>query len=86
MVEYASASVLELSRATQFLHSIKPSLRDRVVFAIEKTQPFDQSVVFHLVERKIPEGVKRGKEHCSVFLLSAEYILEHPFFKGDDND
>lgn len=86
MVEYSDASVLELLRATQFLHSIKPSLRDRIVCAIEKTQPFDQSVVFHLVERKVAEGVKRSEEHYSIFMLSAEYILEHPFFKGDDND
>ena len=86
MVEYADASILELSRATQFLHSIKPSLRDKIVYAIEKAQPFDQSVVFHLVDRKVPEGVKRGEEHCSIFLLSSEYILEHPFFKGTEND
>lgn len=86
MVEYADASMLELARATQFLHIVKPSLRNKLVYGIEKTQPFDQSVVFHLVDRKIPEGVKRSEEHCSIFMLSAEYILEHPFFKVDDDD
>jgi len=86
MVEYSDATTLELSRATQFLHLIKPALRDKIVYAIEKAQPFDQSVVFHLAYRKVQEGVKRSEEHYSIFMLSAEYILEHPFFKGDDND
>ena len=86
MVEFADASILDLSRSTQFLHHIKPSLRDKLVFAIEKAQPMDQSVVFHLVDRKIPEGQKRTEDNCSIFILSAEYILEHPYWKGTGND
>lgn len=86
MVEFADASIHDLSRSTQFLHHIRPSLRDKLVFAIEKAQPMDQSVVFHLVDRKVPEGHKRTEENCSVFILSAQYILDHPFFKGTDND
>lgn len=86
MVEFTDASILDLSRATQFLHHIKPSLRNKLVFAIEKAQPMDQNVVFHLVDRKVPEGHKRTEENCSIFMLSAEYILEHPYWKGIDND
>lgn len=86
MVEFADASILELSRATQFLHYIKPSLKDKLVFAIEKALPMDKNVVFHLVDRKVPDGHKRTEENCSIFMLSAEYILEHPYWKGIDND
>lgn len=86
MPEFADASILDLSRSTQFLHHIKPSLRDKLVFAIEKAQPLDQSVVFHLVERNVPEGQKRTDEHCSIFILSAEYILEHPYWRKVYND
>jgi len=86
MVDFADSSVDDLSRATQFLHHIKPNFRNKLVYGIEKPQPLDQSVVFHLMERKIPEGEKRTDEHKSIFILSAEYILEHPFWKGGKND
>lgn len=86
MVEFADASIQDLSRSTQFLHFIRPSLRDKLVFAIEKPQPKDQSVVFHLVDRYITKDHKRTEENCSTFILSAEYILEHPYWKGIDND
>lgn len=86
MVEFANASILDLSRSTQFLHHIKPSLRDKLVYAIEKAQPMDQSVVFHLIDRKIQEDEKRTEDNCSIFMLSAEYILEHPYWKSIDND
>lgn len=82
MVEYVDVSVDDLSRSTKFLHHVNPSLRDKLVFAIERAQPFDQSVVFHLMERKVPQGVKRDETHRSIFMLSAEYILEHPYWKG----
>ncbi len=81
MTEFADASVLDLARATRFIHHIKPSLRDKLVFAIEKAQPMDQSVVFHLMKRKIEEGEKRSAEDNEIFMLSAEYILEHPYWK-----
>lgn len=86
MVEFANASILELLRSTQFLHHINPSLKDKLVFAIEKAQPMDQSVVFHLMDREIPEGQKRTEDNCSIFILSAEYILEHSYWKGIGND
>ena len=86
MVEFTDSSILDLSRVTQFLHQINPSLRDKLVFAIEKALPMDQSVVFHLVDRKIPEGQKRTEDNCSMFMLSTEYILEHPYWKGNSND
>jgi hypothetical protein len=86
MVEFTEASVLDLVRATQFLHYIKPSLRDKLIYAMEKPQSMDRSVVFHLMDRKVPEGEKRTEENTSTFILSAEYILEHPFWKGTSND
>lgn len=81
MVDFADASVNDLSRATQFLHYVNPKLRNKIVYAIEKAQPMDQCVVFHLMERKLPEGEKRTDEHKSIFMLSAEYILEHSYWK-----
>jgi hypothetical protein len=86
MIEFADSSILDLIRATQFLHYIKPSLRDKLIYALEKPHPSDRSVVFHLMDRKVPEGEKRTEENTSIFILSAEYILEHPFWKGTSND
>jgi hypothetical protein len=86
MIEFADSSILDLIRATQFLHYIKPSLRDKLIYALEKPRPSDRSVVFHLMDRKVPEGEKRTEENTSIFILSAEYILEHPFWKGTSND
>jgi hypothetical protein len=81
-IEFVDASVHDLSRATKFLHHIKPSLRDKLVFGIEKAMPFDQSVVFHLANRKKEDDVRE----TSIFLLSAEYILDHPYWKGLSSD
>lgn len=86
MVEFADSSTNDLVRATQFLHHIKPTYRNKLVIGIEKPQQLDHSVVFHLIERKLPEGETRSDEHKSIFMLSAEYILEHPFWKGLTND
>jgi hypothetical protein len=86
MVDFADSSISDLARATQFLHHIKPTHRNKLVYGIEKPQPLDHSVVFHLIERKLPEGEKRTDEHKSVFIISAEYILEHSFWKGLAND
>jgi predicted ribosome quality control (RQC) complex YloA/Tae2 family protein len=82
MVEFVDASVLDLVRATQFLHYIKPSLRDKLIYGIEKAKPFDRSVVFHLTDRKS----KGDKENTELFILSAEYILEHPIWRESEND
>ena len=83
MVEFVEASVLDLVKATQFLHIIKPSLQDKLVCGIEKAQPFDQSVVFHLTDRKVKEG--EPKKENQIFLLSSEYILEHPFWRTEND-
>lgn len=81
MVEFVNVSVQELARATQFLHHIRPAFRDKLVCAIEKAQPMDQSVVFHLIKRKLEEGEVRSKDDMEVFILSAEYITEHPYWR-----
>jgi hypothetical protein len=84
MVEFVDASILDLVRATQFLHRIKPSLRDKLVYGIEKAKPFDRSVVFHLTERK-SKGNKEDLNNAELFILSAEYILEHPIWRESEN-
>lgn len=85
MTEFADASMLDLARATQFIHHIKPSFRSKLVIGIEKAQPMDQCVVFHLMKRKMEEGEKRSAEDNEIFMLSAEYILEHPYWKGQND-
>ena len=85
MVEFVDASVLDLVAATQFLHHIKPSLRDKLVYGIEKAKPFDRSVVFHLTDRK-SKGDKEDLNSADLFILSAEYILEHPIWRESEND
>jgi hypothetical protein len=85
MVEFVETSILDLARSTQFLHVIKPDLKDKLVYAIEKAQPFDRNVVFHLIPRKKEDG-ERSNDDSSIFMIASEYILEHPFWKGVDND
>lgn len=82
MVEFANATSADLIGATRFLHHINPSLKNLMVFGIEKAQPFDRSVVFHLTS--IPSKTEERIEQ--MVILSAEYILEHPFWKGQYND
>ena len=86
MIEFANSSIYDLVRATQFLHHIRPSFRNKLVYAIEKPQPMDQNVAFHLIDRNVTEGETRSKEDDQIFLLSAEYILEHSYWKGQKND
>lgn len=82
MVEFVDASVIDLVNATEFLHYIKPSTVDWFVFGIEKTQPMDQSVVFHVVHRD-----KQQRDEKQTVILSAQYIVDHPFWKKDkEND
>jgi hypothetical protein len=50
------------------------------VFGIEKSKPFDQNVVFHLTDRKVAEGEIRSPEHNEIFMLSAEFIADHPYW------
>lgn len=85
MVEFVDASILDLARATQFLHYIKPSLKDKLVYGIEKAKPFDRSVVFHLTDRKSKDD-KEDLNNSQLFILSAEYILDHPIWKGELGD
>lgn len=83
MVEFAAATVMDLVRATEFIHQIRPKLKDKIVFGIEKARPLDQSVVFHMkkMQSKQDESDTDDKE---LFIISAEYILEHSFWKGSD--
>jgi hypothetical protein len=85
MVEFVDASILDLVRATQFLHYIKPSLKDKMVYGIEKSKPFDRSIVFHLADRK-SKGDKEDLNNSELFILSAEYILDHPIWREIEND
>lgn len=84
MVEFVDLSVMDLVRASQFIHLIKPSFQDKLVCGIEKAQPFDQSVVFHLTTRDPNPDEKETAN--TIFLLSAEYMIEHPFWKEATNE
>ena len=61
--KFAEASVLDLKRATDFIHYIKPAFKDSIVYAIEKSKPFDMNVVFHLMNIKEIEkqAIKQNK-------------------------
>lgn len=74
-VEFVDMNILEMLTATEFLHSVNPSLKDRFVFGIEKQQPGDLNVVFHLMDRYV--GNVKEKEGHTTYMLSAEYILEN---------
>jgi hypothetical protein len=75
MAEFIDATLMDLIYVTEFIHTINPSLRDKVVVGVEESKPFDKNVVFHLLPLK-----QDGKEETSLFMLSAEYILEHPMW------
>lgn len=74
--EFADASVLDLARATGFIHHIRPSFKGKIVCAIEKSKPLDMNIVFHLTNIKEDET-----DNKSIFMLSAEYIVEHTYWK-----
>ena len=78
--EFADTSVFDLARATGFIHYIIPSLKGKIVCAIEKSKPFDMNVVFHLKDIKEDEAKDQTDNH-SVLMLSAEYIIEHSYWK-----
>lgn len=80
MVEFVDASILDLVKATEFLYYIKPSLKGKFVFGIEKAQPFDRSVVFHL--RSLNKDSVENEDE--LFILSSEYILTHSFWNGTE--
>ena len=79
MVEFVDTSVIDLVNTTEFLHHIRPSTKDWFVFGIEKAQPMDQSVVFHLVHRD-----KTKRDEKQMVIISAQYIIDHPFWKKDE--
>jgi hypothetical protein len=76
--KFAEASVLDLKRATDFIHHIKPALKGSIVYAIEKSKPFDMNVVFHLMNIKETE---KQVDNRAILMISSEYILEHAYWK-----
>lgn len=85
MVDFAEVSIYDLARITEFVHYIKPGLKDWIVTGVEKFRPLDMSIVFHLtkVPSKVPKGSPIEKE---LLILSGEFIYEHQFWKRNDND
>jgi len=82
MVEFVDVSILDLVKSTEFLHHIRPSFRDKLVYGIRKPADTDRSIVFYLMPRNSEE--KRTEADVETFILSSEYILEHPFWnKGE---
>lgn len=81
MVEFADATVMDLVRATEFIHHIRPKLKDKIVVGIEKARPLDQSVVFHL-KKMMAKQDEPDTDDKELFIISAEYILEHSFWKA----
>lgn len=81
MVEFAVASISDLVLATQFLHHVNPKLIDKIVYGIEKNQPGDQSLVFHLVERE-KIGTPNQTSDMQIYILSADFISNHSYWKG----
>lgn len=76
MVEFVDASVEDLVNSTLFVHSIKPSLKNKMVVRIEKPKPEDRSIVFRMYSK--------GDVEEELFILSADYILDHPFWNKSD--
>ncbi len=85
MVDFIETSVYDLARVTEFIHYIKPMFKDWVVIGIEKIQPLDLSIVLHLTKRHSKShGDDRSERE--VLILSAEYIYEHQYWKGNKDD
>ena len=78
--EFADTSVFDLARATGFIHYIRPSLKGKIVCAIEKSKPLDMNVVFHLKDIKEDEAIYKT-DNRSILMISAEYIIEHSYWK-----
>lgn len=84
MPEFVEVSILDLVRTTHFIHAINPKLQNMLAYAIEKPLPQDRSMVIHLMPRGIPES-DITEDMCKTFIVSMEYIIEHPFWKGNSN-
>ncbi len=76
MVEFVDASIEDLVNSTLFVHSVKPSLKNKMVVRIEKPKPEDRSIVFRMYTK--------GDGEEELFILSADYILDHPFWNDSD--
>lgn len=72
MVEFLDTSIEELVSSTRFIHEVKPHLKNKMVVRIEKPKSDDRCVVFRLYSKGDPEE--------EIVVLSAEYILDHPFW------
>lgn len=82
MTNFIEASILDLVKWTQFIHEVKPSFKNKLVYGIEELKPGDRNIKFHLMNR-----VKENEdEETDVFMLSAEYILEYYGELIDDAD
>ena len=79
--EFAETTSRDLKKATDFIHFIRPTLVDKIVYAIEKGKPTDVNVIFHLKSTK-EDDVETKTDNRSIFMLSAEYIIEHTYWKG----
>jgi len=55
MVEFVDVSILDLVKSTEFLHHIRPSFRDKLVYGIRKPADTDRSIVFYLMSRNSEE-------------------------------
>lgn len=78
--EFAETTKKDLKKATDFIHYIRPTLVDKIVYAIEKSKPLDMNVIFHLKSTK-EDNVEIQTDNRSILMLSAEYIIEHTYWK-----
>ena len=76
MVEFIDASVEDLVESTMFVHSVRPSLKNKVVVRIEKPKAGDLSMVFRMYSA--------GDQEEETFVLSSRYISEHPYWNTRD--
>ena len=76
MVEFVDSSIEDLVSSTMFVHYVKPSLKNKMVVRIEKPKPEDRSIVFRMYSK--------GDVEEELFVLSADYILDHPFWNDSD--
>lgn len=67
MVKFANLDDMALAFATRVLWVIKPTLFNKVVIAMEKVNPEDRSLVFHLQDENDIE---------ETFIISNEYFIE----------
>ena len=83
MTEFVDATVLELVRMTEFIHLIKPSTKDKLVYGLKKPTDTDRSIVFYLMPIETKDGDKSTEADIETVILSADYIVEHPFWSKE---